>query len=85
MRVMLQNYTTLEYWRGHHGWTKHEHEALDFKTSVAAIEFCVRTRVVDAQVLLRFGEDRFFDIVIPISPAKAGQIRKEHADLIAAA
>jgi hypothetical protein len=67
MRIFVQNATTHEYWRVENGWTKQEKDAAEFKTSMEAIELCVRSQVKDAQILLRFAEDPSFDIVLPLS------------------
>ena len=41
-------------------------DAVDFQKTVRAIEYCVRERIPDAQIVLKFGADRQFDIVLPI-------------------
>jgi hypothetical protein len=70
MRIFVQNATTHEYWRVENGWTKQQKDAAEFKTSMQAIELCVRSRLKDAQILLRFAEDPCFDIVLPLSPLR---------------
>ena len=66
MRVLVQHRKTLEYWRGLQQWAKEDSDALDFQRTTAAIEFCVREALTDAQVVLRFGDDRTLDIALPI-------------------
>lgn len=66
MRVLVQNTFNLEYLRPRKGWTRNHLRALDFEKTARAIEYCVRQRIADAQLVLRFGEDRQLDIVLPI-------------------
>ena len=68
----MQHCSTLQYVRAHGGWTPHELDALDFQKTVNAIEYCVRERVADVQVVLKFGPDQEFDIVLPVrTPSSA--------------
>ena len=39
---------------------------MDFQKTVKAIEHCVRERMADVQVVLKFSEDQQLDIVLPV-------------------
>ena len=41
-------------------------DAMDFQKTVKAIEHCVRERIADVQVVLKFSDDHKLDIVLPV-------------------
>ena len=81
MRVLVQHRSTLQYLHACEEWTPHELDALDFQKTVKAIEYCVRERVADVQVVLKFGPDKQLDIVLPV---RAPSLAAERARLSAA-
>jgi len=56
----------LQYLRARSGWTPHELDALDFQKTLKAIEYCVRQRLAEVQVVLKFSDDQQLDIVLPV-------------------
>jgi len=39
---------------------------MNFQKTAAAVEYCVRQRVFDSQLVLKFGQDPQLDIVLPV-------------------
>jgi hypothetical protein len=70
VRVFVQNSSTREFLHSLRGWTRNEREALDFQKTAPAVEFCVRERLSNAQLILKFGEDPEFDIILPVRIAR---------------
>lgn len=68
MRILLQQRDTGLYFKDIDAWVRNSAEAMDFLSSTAAIEFCVRNRVLRVQLVLKFEEQKY-DIVLPVQPA----------------
>ena len=70
MRILLQQKSSGLYFKDVGEWTRSGAEALDFLSSTVAIDFCVLNKINDAQVVLKFEEEKY-DIVLPMV-VKAG-------------
>jgi hypothetical protein len=68
MRILLQNCKNHFYYRADGAWTPHPDEALDFESSVRALDFCRLHRPSNVQIILKFPNDRY-DIDFPVSEA----------------
>ena len=66
MRILLQNCKNFLYYAVDGSWTQHADHALDFKSSVRALEFCRDQRPPDVQIVLKFNDDTY-DIDFPVS------------------
>jgi hypothetical protein len=66
VRVLVQNCSTLEYLCSERGWVRNPAQAIDFQKTALAVEYCVRQKVRDAQLVLKFGEDPQLDILLPV-------------------
>jgi len=66
VRVLIQSSVTSKYLAPSLEWTGDEVAAIDFKKTVRAVEYCVRQRMADAQLVLKFGEAPELDIVLPL-------------------
>jgi hypothetical protein len=65
MRILLQKKDSGEYFHDVGVWTREPAEAMDFLSSMKAIEFCVTNKVSRVQIVLKF-EDQHCDIVLPM-------------------
>lgn len=65
MRILLQKKESGEYFRDVGIWTRNPDEAMDFLSSMKAIDFCVKNKVSRVQIVLKFDEQRC-DIVLPM-------------------
>ena len=66
MRILLQNCKNFLYYATDGSWTQNPDHALDFKSSVRALEFCRDQRPADVQIVLKF-DDGAYDMDFPIS------------------
>lgn len=64
MRRLLQRINTGLYYQGSGAWTRDPGVALSFQCTSGAIECCIRERLSDMQVVLKF-EDSSFDVRFP--------------------
>ncbi len=67
MRILVQQKQTGLYFRDIERWTADTTEAMDFVSSLAAIDFCVMNKLKGVQLVLKFEEQRY-DIVLPVLP-----------------
>ena len=58
MKVLVQRCDTGQYCMRRDGWTNDCDEAQDFETSVRALDFCRKSDVANAQVVLKFETGR---------------------------
>ncbi len=65
MRILVQQKETDLYFKDIDSWTPDSSEAMDFVGSTAAIDFCVRNRLAEVQLVLKFDEEKC-DIVMPV-------------------
>ncbi|MDB6068790.1 MAG: hypothetical protein JWR26_4998 [Pedosphaera sp.] len=65
MRALLRHSETGLYLQTPGQWTPSYHEALDFKSSVTAREYCRRHKLFTVQIVLKFDSDKY-DIVLPV-------------------
>ena len=65
MKILLQQKATGLYFKDVGAWTQHPMEAMDFISSMKAIDFCVINKIFDAQLVLRFEQERY-EIVMPL-------------------
>ncbi len=71
MQVLVQHKETGFYWGRDGSWVELKRLAMDFKTSVGALEFCARKQLKDVEILLCFNES-VWDIRLQV-PSHAGQ------------
>ena len=65
MKVVIQSTRTLKFLRADHSWEQNVTEALCFQTSMRALDFCIRHKLQDIQILLRF-HDGTPDVILPV-------------------
>ena len=65
MKILLQQKASGLYFKDVGAWTHNTTEALDFISSMKAIDFCVINKIYDAQLVLRFEQERY-EIVMPL-------------------
>jgi hypothetical protein len=66
MKVFVQHALSFQYLKRDFGWTTNCSDAMEFGTSLQAMEFCWRYNLSEIQVVLKF-EDARYDIVLPAS------------------
>ncbi|HMP82474.1 MAG TPA: hypothetical protein PKA41_07165 [Verrucomicrobiota bacterium] len=71
MRILLQNKTSGEYFKDVGSWTRNASEAMDFLSSMKAIDFCVANKMSSVQIVLKFDEQHY-DIVLPMKAERDG-------------
>jgi hypothetical protein len=65
MRILLQQKDTGLYFKDIDLWESDPSDAMDFLSSTSAIDFCVANKISNAQLVLKFDEQRY-DIVLPV-------------------
>lgn len=65
MRILLQQKATGQYYQDVGVWTRNPAEAMDFLSSMKAIEFCMSNKVGGVQIVLKF-DQQHYDIVLPM-------------------
>ena len=65
MRILVQQKETDLYFKDIDSWTADSSEAMDFVGSTAAIDFCLRNRLAEVQLVLKFDKEKC-DIVMPV-------------------
>jgi hypothetical protein len=55
MRVLIQNCATGQYYSGHGNWSRRAEDALDFQSTIAALNTVRVDQLKDAQVIFNFG------------------------------
>ncbi|HWD94380.1 MAG TPA: hypothetical protein VG938_18760 [Verrucomicrobiae bacterium] len=78
MRILLQQKETGLYFKDIGAWDLDPAQAMDFLSSTSAIDFCVANKISNAQIVLKFEEQRY-DIVLPVLPSKGGSGRHKSA------
>jgi hypothetical protein len=78
MRRLLQSTSTGFYYQGPGAWTRDPGVACSFHRTSGAIECCLRERLADMQVVLKF-EDSSFDVRFPCFLQGAPQLPARHA------
>ena len=71
MRILLQQKESGLYFKDIDAWDLDPSQAMDFLSSTAAIDFCVANKISNAQIVLKFDEQRY-DIVLPVLPPQDG-------------
>ena len=69
MRILLQQAATGLYFKDLAQWAENSQEAMDFVSSMAAIEFCAANKLAGLHIVLKFDEERC-DIVLPLQAAQ---------------
>ncbi len=64
MKALLQQPETGLYFKSLGEWTPDPEEAHDFKSSVTARSYCQTQGILNAQIVLKFGAEKY-DIVLP--------------------
>ena len=64
MKVLIQNPTTLSYFRAEQKWTADPGEAWDFKDSRNAVLFCAEHNMLGHEIVLKFPDERY-DVHMP--------------------
>jgi hypothetical protein len=74
MRILVQQKYSKRYFKDIDQWTRNHLEAMDFRTSTKAIEFCFSNRILDVQLVMKFDEQEY-DIILPLTaePGRKGQ------------
>ncbi len=70
MRIVLQQKDTGLYFKDIGSWVQSSREAMDFVSSLKAIDFCVLNKLDGLQLVLKFEEEQH-EIVMPVQPAVA--------------
>lgn len=70
MRVVVQNTETDLFYLKEGVWVPEWSDARIFSNSVAAVDFCLRTRMRNVQVVLKFS-DPAFDFIFPVTAPMA--------------
>ena len=52
MKVIIREIETGRYVKGSESWAEIQNEAMGFKNSIAALEFCVTRKIHDVEILL---------------------------------
>ncbi|MDB6111715.1 MAG: hypothetical protein JWR69_3465 [Pedosphaera sp.] len=63
MKVLLQHKMSLQYLKENFDWTLSSDEAVNFGTSLRALDFCQCHNLPETQVILKFADPRY-DIVL---------------------
>ncbi len=66
MQILVQHIETGFYWGSNGGWVEAKPLALDFKTSLAALEFCNKKKLTKVEIVLCFDES-VWDIRLQVS------------------
>ena len=66
MLVLLQNCVTHEFLGPLNQWTEGKANARNFRSSAAAVEYCVHHEMPDCPLVMKFNGSRY-DVVIPVS------------------
>jgi hypothetical protein len=72
MRILLQRDQTGEYFKRVGVWTKDPAEAMDFLSSMKAIDFCAANKINGVQIVLKF-DQQHYDIVLPMDAGQNGR------------
>ena len=75
MRILLQQKNTGLYFKAIDAWVRNSLEAMDFLSSTAAIDFCVRHKLDGVQLVLKF-EEQNYDIVLPVLAAQESRTER---------
>ncbi len=78
MRILLQQKETGLYFKDIDSWVRQSHEAMDFVSSTAAIDFCVANKLSGVQLVLKFDEQQY-DIVLPVRSSYDAMERRPSA------
>jgi hypothetical protein len=65
MRVVIQSTQTSEFLKPDKTWAPSASEAIYFPTSMRALDFCIRHKLKDIQLVLRF-DDGTPDAILPV-------------------
>jgi len=65
MRVLIQNCNTFHYLTDTLGWCLSPQEALGFQTSTRALDHCLKHRLENVQIVLKFERDDL-DVHLPL-------------------
>lgn len=68
MRVLLRDRKTNLFWLGDGRWTANALAACDFGSSSNCIQYALRERLADTEVVLSF-ENPLYDIALPLNGA----------------
>ena len=69
MRILVQQIETGLYFKAIDAWARSSQEAMDFVSSTAAIDFCVRNKLDGVQLVLKFEEQKY-ELVLPVIAAE---------------
>lgn len=65
LRILVQDRTSLHYLKKPGEWTANASEAMQFQHAVEAMQFCRRTQISNAQIVIRSGVGDP-DLVLPV-------------------
>jgi len=65
MKVVIQSTRTLHFLRDDCSWATCAAEASAFSSSIKALDFCVRHKLTDVQIVLHF-ENASPDVILPV-------------------
>ena len=66
MKICIQNCSTHDYLSEGRDWVKSDAKARNFDSSVAAIDFLIRERLGDCDVVIKFDAGEY-DVHLPVS------------------
>lgn len=79
MKVLIQNPTTLSYFRAEQKWTADPGEAWDFKDSRNAVRFCAEHDMLGHEIVLKFPDERY-DVHMPARAAAPQRMERATAE-----
>jgi hypothetical protein len=74
MRIVLEDQKTKKF-LGARGWTREQGSARDFRSSVAALDYCFQKQIREVRILLAFDEKKFNFYLDPFSLSAKPQHR----------
>lgn len=72
MQTLIQQQQT-GFYRTKRGWTPHRVEALDFATSLQALDYCVQNNLREVVLILKLSDPRF-DVCLQPFPSREAQL-----------
>jgi hypothetical protein len=76
MRILIQNCKNRRFYRADGAWVVDSAQALNFESSINALEFCRHFRANDVQIIMKFTDSRY-DLSVPVSEGCRGPDLRE--------
>jgi hypothetical protein len=76
MKVLVQRLGTKEFLSRNGVWSADPAEALVFDHSYLALNYCNQHRLSDAQIVLKFEDDRY-SLYLPMTGGSGAELREE--------